>query len=47
MDLKVGESVLKSESPEGLIPNIGDRMWGVFRSNKLHIFDMKTEKAIV
>jgi hypothetical protein len=47
VDLKMGESMSKAESHEGLIPNIGDRMWVVFRSNRLHIFDMKTEKAIV
>jgi multiple sugar transport system ATP-binding protein len=47
VDLMIGETMLKAESPEGLIPNIGDKMWVVFRRNKLHIFDKKTENAIV
>ena len=47
VDLKIGENILKAESPEGLLPNVGDRVWVSFRRNKLHIFDKKTEKAIV
>jgi multiple sugar transport system ATP-binding protein len=47
IDLRVGENILKAESPEGLLPSVGDRVWVSLRRNKLHIFDKKTEKAIV
>jgi multiple sugar transport system ATP-binding protein len=47
VDLKIGENMFKAESPEGLLANIGDKVWVSFRRNKLHIFDKKTEKAIV
>jgi len=47
VDLKIGENMLKAKTPEGLLPSIGDKIWVSFRRNKLHIFDKKTEKAIV
>jgi multiple sugar transport system ATP-binding protein len=47
VDLKIGENILKAESPEGLLPTVGDRVWVSFRRNKLHIFDKKTENTII
>jgi multiple sugar transport system ATP-binding protein len=47
LDLKIGENILKAKTPEGLLPGIGEKVWVSFRRDKLHIFDKKTEKAIV
>jgi multiple sugar transport system ATP-binding protein len=47
VDLKIGENILKAESREGLLPKVGNIVRVSFRMNKLHIFDKKTEKAIV
>jgi multiple sugar transport system ATP-binding protein len=47
VDLKVGGNILRSETRQGLLPSIGDKIWVSFRRSKLHIFDKKTGKAIV
>ena len=47
VDLRVGESMLRARSPPGLVLKIGDKVWLIFRREKLHIFDGKTENAIV
>jgi hypothetical protein len=38
---------LKAKALEGFLPNIVNEVWVSFRRNKSHIFDKKTEKAIV
>jgi multiple sugar transport system ATP-binding protein len=47
VDLKIGQNILKAETPEGFLADVGKKVWVSFRRNKLHIFDKKTEKAIV
>lgn len=47
VDLKVGETIFKAKSPPGVKPNAGDEMWLTFKEEKLHIFDKKTENALV
>lgn len=47
LDLRIGENILKAESPPDLLPNINDKLWLTFNRKKLHIFDKKTETAIL
>jgi len=46
-DLRIGENMLKVRSSPGLVLKMGDKVWLIFRREKLHIFDGKTENAIV
>jgi len=47
LDLRVGENLLKTRCPPDFTPNPGDTVYVSFRKEKLHIFDKKTEKAIM
>lgn len=47
LDLKVGQTLLKARSFADTTPSFGDKVWLTFKKNKMHIFDTKSEKAIV
>jgi multiple sugar transport system ATP-binding protein len=47
IDFKVGASVYKAFAPADLSAGIGDRVFVEFNRDKIHIFDKKTERAIV
>ena len=47
LDLKVGENLIKAKTPPDFRVNTGDRVWLSFDMNRIHVFDKKTEKAIV
>ena len=47
LDLKVGENLIKAKTPPDFRVDTGDRVWLSFDTNKIHVFDKKTEKAIV
>jgi multiple sugar transport system ATP-binding protein len=47
VDLKIGDNMAKGMNPEGAILHIGDKVWVTFRKNKMHIFDKKTDTALV
>jgi len=48
VDLKAGEYLLKAVvSPTAKLPSIKEKVWVYFPLEKLHIFDSKTEQAII
>jgi multiple sugar transport system ATP-binding protein len=47
VDLKLENNRVKAISPEGMALNVGERVWLTFRKNELHIFDKKTENALI
>lgn len=47
VDLKLGDNLLKARSPADVNVDLGDKVWLSFRKNKMHIFDKKTENAII
>lgn len=47
LDLKIGENILKAISPPDVIAKIGDKLCLIFRKDKMHIFDAKTENTII
>lgn len=47
VDLKVGGNVIKIKTLEEVELNIGDKVWIKFDEDKMHLFDKKTEKAII
>jgi ABC-type sugar transport system ATPase subunit len=47
IDLKVGEEIIKVKTINELDLKIGDFVWIKFDESKMHIFDKKTEKAIL
>ena len=47
LDLEVGSNMLRAESREGFLPKVGDKVWLSFKKDKLHVFDKKTEKAVI
>jgi len=47
LDLKVGESLVKTRSPPDFTPTPGDKVHVLFRKSKLHVFDKKTERSIL
>ena len=48
VDLKAGEYLIKAVlSPSARLPSIGEKVWVSFPYDKLHIFDAKTEQAIL
>jgi multiple sugar transport system ATP-binding protein len=47
LDLQIGGNMWRAEINQGMLPQIGDKIWVSFRKDKVHMFDKKTEKAIV
>ena len=47
LDLKVGQNLLRARSPPDSTLSFGDKVWLTFRKNRMHIFDTKSENAIV
>jgi multiple sugar transport system ATP-binding protein len=47
IDLKIGENLIKAISPPTLWLKIGDKAYINFNKEKMHIFNKKTEKAII
>ncbi|MCS7125726.1 MAG: TOBE domain-containing protein [Aigarchaeota archaeon] len=48
VDLKVGELLLKAVlPPTARLPQLGEKVWIYFPPDRFHIFDAKTEKAII
>lgn len=47
LDLKVGEYLIKAVTPPTVRFKIGDKAYMVFNKDRMHIFDKKTEKAII
>lgn len=47
IDLKVGDGIVKAKSASDFAAKIGDTLWMKFDKNKMHIFDRKTQKAII
>lgn len=47
IDLKVDGEIIKVKTLKELKLNIGDKVWMRFDENKMHIFDIKTEKTII
>jgi multiple sugar transport system ATP-binding protein len=47
LDLKVGDNLIKAKTPPDFRANTGDSVWLSFDINRVHVFDKKTEKAII
>jgi multiple sugar transport system ATP-binding protein len=47
LNLKVGENLIKAKTSPDFRVNIDDRVWLSFDMNRIHVFDKKTEKAII
>jgi len=47
VDLKVGDNIVKVKTTPDFAINIGERVWIEFNKKKMHLFDKKTEKAII
>ncbi|RLE64762.1 MAG: sugar ABC transporter ATP-binding protein [Thermoprotei archaeon] len=47
VNVKLGDTLVKILAPPYIRLSIGDRIWIVYDLNKIHIFDKKTEKAIL
>jgi ABC-type sugar transport system ATPase subunit len=46
-DLKIGDQMLRAKAPPTLRLNVGDRAGLKFDQTRLHLFDLKTEQAII
>ena len=46
-DLKLGESLIKATAPPSFKMDLGKKLWIALDMDKIHIFDKKTEKAII
>jgi len=47
VDLRVGDNIVKVKAPPEFTMNIGEKVWIGFNRDRIHLFDRKTEKAIV
>jgi len=47
LDLKIGDSLVKAKTSPDFKLSIGEKIWMTFNKEKMHIFDKKTEKAII
>lgn len=47
VDLKVGDKIVKAKSAPDFAVSIGEKVWMGFNEKKIHVFDKKTEKAII
>lgn len=47
VDLNVGDNMVKIKTTADSSVNIGEKVWIGFRKEKIHLFDKKTEKAII
>jgi multiple sugar transport system ATP-binding protein len=47
VDLKVGDNLIKARAPADFALGIGAKTWIGFEEEKLHLFDKKTEKALI
>jgi multiple sugar transport system ATP-binding protein len=46
-DLKVGDSLIKAKTPPDFAMNIGDKLWLTVKEEAMHIFDKKSEEALI
>ena len=47
VDLKVGDNLVKAKATPDFAMGIGEKVWMGFNKEKMHLFDKKTEKAII
>jgi len=47
VNVKLGDTLVKVITPQDLRVSLGDTIWLVYDINKIHIFDKKTEKALI
>ncbi|MEM2455327.1 MAG: TOBE domain-containing protein, partial [Candidatus Bathyarchaeia archaeon] len=47
IDVTVGNEIIKVRAPAEVNVNIGDEIWLAFKMDKIHLFDKKTEGAII
>jgi len=47
IDLAIGDNIIKARTLEAVDLKMGDEVWVGFDMERLHIFDKKTEKAII
>jgi multiple sugar transport system ATP-binding protein len=47
IDLAIGDNIIKARTLEVVDLKMGDEVWVGFDMERLHIFDKKTEKAII
>lgn len=47
VDLKIGENFIKAKVAPDFTISVGEKVWMGFNEEKMHLFDKKTEKAIV
>jgi len=47
IDLAIGDNIIKARTLETVDLKMGDEIWVGFNMDKIHIFDKKTEKAII
>jgi len=47
VDLSVGENIIKAKSTPEFKAEVGEKLWITFDESKIHVFDRKTEKAIL
>ena len=47
VNVKIGEHIIKAIANPGLMLTPGQKIWLVIDYDKIHIFDKKTEKAII
>ena len=46
-DLKLGDSIIKAKAPPTFKMELGKKIWITIPIDKLHLFDKKTEKALI
>ncbi|MEM2790071.1 MAG: ABC transporter ATP-binding protein [Candidatus Bathyarchaeia archaeon] len=47
IDVTVGDKIIKVRAPAEVNVDIGDEIWLAFKMDKIHVFDKKTEEAII
>ena len=47
IDLKVGNNLIKARTTPDFVISMGEKVWIGFNEEKIHLFDKKTEKAII
>jgi multiple sugar transport system ATP-binding protein len=47
VDLKVGDNLVKAKTTPDFAISIGEKVWMGFNKERMHLFDKKTEKAII
>jgi len=47
VDIKIGDDLVKAKAAPGFSINVGEKVWIGFNTGKTHIFDKRTEEAVI